>query len=160
MINCSECGQQISEQSEYCPHCGAPVQSRTVFCRECGQKIDESADVCPNCGAPRGAVPVTVQNTGGTHDASAESGSIAICAMIFSFLFPPLGLVLGIIGLKRQNYDVNLKLCKIAIAISFILGILYTILIVNLAPFVTETVGNVEKGNRIMNDIENFFDFF
>ena len=49
LINCKECGQQISDSASVCPHCGAPVV-RDVFCPNCGTKVPENVKFCPNCG--------------------------------------------------------------------------------------------------------------
>lgn len=48
MINCPECGREISDKAATCPHCGTPVQQK--FCKHCGAKIDKDCVVCPNCG--------------------------------------------------------------------------------------------------------------
>ena len=52
LINCAECGKQVSDLAACCPHCGAPVQKKE-YCKECGNQVSESASVCPNCGCPR-----------------------------------------------------------------------------------------------------------
>ena len=52
LINCAECGKQVSDLAACCPHCGAPVQKK-IYCKECGNQVSESASVCPNCGCPR-----------------------------------------------------------------------------------------------------------
>ena len=49
LINCKDCGQQISDAARFCPHCGAPVV-RDVYCPKCGTKVPENVKFCPNCG--------------------------------------------------------------------------------------------------------------
>ncbi len=51
LINCKECGQQISDSAKVCPHCGAPVV-KDVFCPKCGTKVPENVAFCPECGNP------------------------------------------------------------------------------------------------------------
>lgn len=51
LINCKECGQQISDSASVCPHCGAPVV-KDVFCTNCGVKMPQDMKYCPHCGAP------------------------------------------------------------------------------------------------------------
>lgn len=51
LVNCKECGQQISDSAASCPHCGAPV-ARESFCQRCGGKMPANATFCPHCGAP------------------------------------------------------------------------------------------------------------
>lgn len=52
LMNCAECGKQVSDLAACCPHCGAPVEKK-VYCKDCGNQMSESASVCPNCGCPR-----------------------------------------------------------------------------------------------------------
>lgn len=53
LINCKECGKEISDQASACPNCGAPVigqKRNTKFCKHCGESIDKECVVCPKCG--------------------------------------------------------------------------------------------------------------
>ena len=55
IINCSECGNQISDKAKKCIHCGKVFEENTtelkeMICEECGNAIPESSNVCPNCG--------------------------------------------------------------------------------------------------------------
>lgn len=50
LINCKECGREISDQAISCPHCGAPVV-REIFCQKCGTRIPADTRYCPTCGA-------------------------------------------------------------------------------------------------------------
>jgi len=49
---CIECGQQLSEDSQFCGSCGATVTDATsdVFCIECGAKQPADAEFCIECG--------------------------------------------------------------------------------------------------------------
>ena len=49
LINCTECGKQVSDKAKNCPNCGAPIAT-TKFCKHCGSKIDLDCVVCPKCG--------------------------------------------------------------------------------------------------------------
>lgn len=47
---CPECGEQVEEDYDYCPHCEADVKFQGT-CPECGQEIRGDEDQsCPNCG--------------------------------------------------------------------------------------------------------------
>lgn len=54
IVNCEECGKEISDRATSCPYCGAPTgniqQSNTKFCKHCGESIDKECVVCPKCG--------------------------------------------------------------------------------------------------------------
>lgn len=50
LINCKECGKEVSDAASVCPHCGAPVD-KYVYCRKCGTKVSENTVYCPKCGS-------------------------------------------------------------------------------------------------------------
>lgn len=55
LINCPECGGQISEKAVECIHCGKILKKQTVVerkCKECGGVISDDDIVCPQCGCP------------------------------------------------------------------------------------------------------------
>ena len=55
MIICPDCGQEISDKSKKCIHCGKVFIEEVVpkkFCAECGNEIDIGAVECPFCGCP------------------------------------------------------------------------------------------------------------
>lgn len=55
MINCPECGQEISDKAIKCIHCGKVLVEEVApkkFCRECGKEVDIEAIECPYCGCP------------------------------------------------------------------------------------------------------------
>lgn len=56
MINCSECGKDISDKAAVCIGCGAPMMT-LIKCSECGIGISDKAEICNGCGAPVAATP-------------------------------------------------------------------------------------------------------
>lgn len=56
MITCPECGQEISDKSKKCVHCGKvfveEAVNEEIKCEECGATLSENDSVCPNCGCP------------------------------------------------------------------------------------------------------------
>lgn len=46
MIQCPECGQEISDKATACPHCGTPI----FVCPECGYISVGNIPFCENCG--------------------------------------------------------------------------------------------------------------
>ena len=53
LINCSECGREISDKALSCPHCGAPTSTtpkNIKYCKHCGEPIDKECLICPKCG--------------------------------------------------------------------------------------------------------------
>lgn len=55
MIQCPECGREISGKAKKCVHCGKVLIEDVVptqFCGECGKEIPAEAKDCPFCGCP------------------------------------------------------------------------------------------------------------
>lgn len=52
LINCPECGKQISDKAEKCPKCGKKLNENKKICSECGTELNEDEKVCHNCGYP------------------------------------------------------------------------------------------------------------
>lgn len=55
LINCPECGEQISEKATECVHCGAVLKEEPMIeksCPECGAALADTDTSCPNCGCP------------------------------------------------------------------------------------------------------------
>lgn len=50
MIQCKECGKELSSGAKFCPHCGCP--NKVSVCPECGKPVESTAVVCPECGYP------------------------------------------------------------------------------------------------------------
>lgn len=59
LINCVNCGKEISDKALVCPGCGHKFEEKTnvveippVLCEECGEVIPEGGEACPKCGCP------------------------------------------------------------------------------------------------------------
>lgn len=57
IINCSECGNPISDKAKKCIHCGKIFEdiaskAEGKICVECGNPIPDASMECPNCGCP------------------------------------------------------------------------------------------------------------
>ncbi|MGN0611905.1 MAG: zinc ribbon domain-containing protein [Ruminiclostridium sp.] len=55
MIQCPECGQEISDKTKKCIHCGKVFIEEVQpikYCAECGKAIPFDAQECPFCGCP------------------------------------------------------------------------------------------------------------
>lgn len=51
LIQCKECGHEVSDKASMCPNCGCPIEKGNC-CIECGQPIPDGVNECPNCGCP------------------------------------------------------------------------------------------------------------
>lgn len=58
LINCPECGTEISDKAAACIKCGYPLASQPAVekekpkCPECGAEVSEGASECGKCGYP------------------------------------------------------------------------------------------------------------
>ena len=56
MIQCPNCGADVSDKAKTCIKCGyVLIEEPKLFCGECGAEISAADSVCGNCGCP---VPV------------------------------------------------------------------------------------------------------
>ncbi|WP_148411838.1 TM2 domain-containing protein [Murimonas intestini] len=49
LIQCPECGKEISDKAPSCPNCGTPFNQKK-YCKFCGGLIDMDCIICPKCG--------------------------------------------------------------------------------------------------------------
>lgn len=53
MIECPDCGRQISDKARYCVHCGIRFKAEEKrLCAECGAVLEDGSAVCSICGCP------------------------------------------------------------------------------------------------------------
>ena len=118
-----------------------------MYCRKCGKEINDDAYVCIYCGAKAHETPA---NTGSAGAGYASYGSnntqppvtykktngMAIAGFVCAFVFPLLGLIFSIIGMKQcqERGDDGYGLAKagkiisiVFMVLSFVLGIIYGI---------------------------------
>lgn len=53
IIKCPSCGQDVSDKTKKCIHCGETLLEETVpkrVCSECGKEVEMSVLECPHCG--------------------------------------------------------------------------------------------------------------
>ena len=54
LINCSQCGKEISDMATDCIHCGCIIEKveKKMVCSECGSQVYSKSNVCNYCGSP------------------------------------------------------------------------------------------------------------
>lgn len=52
-VQCSSCGEEIAEKTNFCPNCGAKNEKVLTRCRSCGNVLTETDKFCPSCGTKR-----------------------------------------------------------------------------------------------------------
>lgn len=100
MIPCPNCGQQISDKSPKCIHCGYQlIEEEKLHCIECGAELESGTTICPKCGCPvevKQDAPQKVKVTGVKVN---HNGKKIIVGVIIALIV----LILAVFGLKKVN---------------------------------------------------------
>ena len=95
-----------------------------MYCKNCGKEIDDRADVCIYCGVRtgQGAAP-------------SPTNTLAVVALILSFIVAPVGLILGILGLHfaRKHGGSGKGIAVAAVTISAIPCVILVFMLLVLA---------------------------
>ena len=69
------------------------------YCKKCGKELRDEAVICVGCGCS-----VSETSSSNRHSAAAsENPTLAIMSLIFAFIMPPIGCILGIIGMNQYS---------------------------------------------------------
>lgn len=109
LINCPECGKEISDKAERCPGCGKDLKELlrvnadkpSALCEECGAEISEGSSTCPNCGCPvpsssSDVAPQKVEITGVNLPKAKKSTKKVIIAIAIVLALAVIGTITGI----------------------------------------------------------------
>lgn len=118
LINCPNCGKEVSNRAASCPSCGYDLSvlhesedksAPIITCEDCGAEIPSSAEVCPNCGCPTmqesepeapQKVEVTKVNLPKIKNRKTAIIAISVVAVIIVGLF---------VGMKIHREKVSIK---------------------------------------------------
>lgn len=115
-----EFGEKFSNRRKdlFCPYCGARIKGAANFCQNCGSRLEKgSFEEEPIYEAD--AVGSN-KRYGGSSQVEEKESVGAILALVFSFIFPLVGLILSKILLSSCDNEKDRKLLKIAKTISTI----------------------------------------
>jgi len=75
-----------------------------IQCSECGQQVSDKATLCPKCGAPLMGVPIS-QSSDNDKEVFVKLGYVFSITsyFIFPFIFGIFGFALGVINLIRKE---------------------------------------------------------
>ena len=90
-----------------------------MFCSKCGKEIHDEAVVCVHCGCT-----VDGKNSIASVSKNEPAPILATLALVFSFLSPIVGIILGIIGCTKYNNSTQKTKCIISIVVSIIVWII------------------------------------
>lgn len=104
LITCPCCGQEISDKSPNCIHCGAAVTSKPSLCKiceECGKEFDANAQACPHCGCPVEAEVIEEKDTNSNSKVKNKKYVVAAVISVVVILL----LVLTLSGPSLNAHD-------------------------------------------------------
>lgn len=95
MIQCHECGKDISDTANACPHCGAPLKNDTTetkICPYCKTKNNKDASICKACHKDISKLGMAGETLKATGDVISGCGCLAtiigvIIIIIMIFIF-------------------------------------------------------------------------
>ena len=110
LIQCPNCGKEISDKAQSCVYCGCTFSQETKkTCPECGNEIDQDVTVCPRCGYPiafeeeEGVVPI--QKNKEKQPKNTKKKRILLSAFMVVLIAV---LCFGFAQIKEKEYAVNL----------------------------------------------------
>ena len=101
----------------YCMHCGELIPDDAKFCTKCGSKII----------AETSASTTSDQST---TESKKDISSLCSLALIFSFLIPALGLIMGIIDLAKDDPKYSHTGSTVAIILSIVMTFIYYAIVI------------------------------
>ncbi len=113
---CPSCGKEIEETTNICFNCGVNPKNveHKKYCYYCGKKVNEEQVICLNC-------KQSLEDT--------STQNISSVALIISFLFPIIGLIIYAVNINTNKELANacaksalcsFVICVIALVIAFI----------------------------------------
>lgn len=119
----------------FCPNCGKELRDDELFCSECGNAVNAASQQTIQGQQPiYGQQPYSPQQVPQAQypAVSAEKKGLAVCALVFSFLMPIVGIILGIIGAVKYKTPKFKNQCIAAIPISIVVWIINIVFVMNM----------------------------
>ncbi len=117
-----------------CPNCGNQVMDAAVVCVSCGCSLAPQQPQYQqpmNYGQPQYQQPVQPQYQQPVQPMyqpnpmmDMESSSTANCALLFAFLMPIVGFIMGIVGLNKYKNPTYRGRCTAAIIVSIVIWLI------------------------------------
>ncbi len=115
------------------------------YCQYCGAQMEDHATACPQCQRPVSYFqqPPVYQQPMYYQPVKPESGALSVCALVFAFIFPFVGLILGIIGVCRHENPTYKKRSWAAIIVAIVVMIVSIILSLIMVSMVMDVAKDV-----------------
>ena len=113
---CSQCGAKVTPNTKYCSNCGAPIEDRSQY------NTFNSYD---------NGMTYRQESNNGMQTPNDEKAGLGfgIVALVCSFVFPIVGLIFGIISMKRKDDNKAGRIMGIIGFVISLIQIIFTILI-------------------------------
>ena len=123
MKTCPKCGELNGENSTQCFQCGThlKVSAYQKICPKCKQIYRADQEYCDNC-------PDTTLSVYMPDDPCEKGGSVTWMYVV-GFLFPLIGIILGIVYIARREEELGKSLLLFSIFAPIVVGIVLGILI-------------------------------
>ena len=108
-----------------CPRCNKKIKKNEFSCPNCGWYDQTADDFSLNSDAIKST---KIQYVPPKRKDIREISALAVCAIVFSFIIPIVGFILGVVGHSTYYDERYKKYCKIAIWISIAVVIIPVIL--------------------------------
>lgn len=95
-----------------------------MYCMHCGELIPDDAKFCPKCGSK------IIAETSASTESKKDISSLCSLALIFSFLIPALGLIMGIIDLAKDDPKYSHTGSTVAIILSIVMTFIYYAIVI------------------------------
>lgn len=107
------------------------------YCQFCGAQMDDAATACPQCHQPTAystpAQPAYPPQPNYYQPYfKPETATLSTCALVFAFLVPIVGLILGIIGMcthKVEEYKKRSRLAVIFAGVMIVVSIVVSVVV-------------------------------
>lgn len=93
-----------------------------MFCQKCGKEIHDEAVVCIHCGC-------AVNGVNNRYGNDEETSSLATLSIVFAFLMPIVGLILGICGCVKYRDENYKTTSSYGIVLSIVMWIVYGVIL-------------------------------
>ncbi|MBP3854507.1 MAG: hypothetical protein IK990_02695 [Ruminiclostridium sp.] len=123
--------------------CGKETENGTLFCPNCGERLLDTAYTQGQSAPYSGGYSFPQQP-------EYESPALAICALVFTFIFPLVGLILGIVGLKKYKVR-NRGMCIASVVVSAVFLLIYLAFAAILIPSMQSYIQRSKQARADMN---------
>ncbi|MBQ3888952.1 MAG: hypothetical protein II738_04295 [Clostridia bacterium] len=140
MKTCPYCGATMTDETLICPNCGrpadgAPSQTQPPYDQQpyAQQSYSQPANQQPYAQQPYAQAPnQQYQPPYGQpyYPTAPENQTLAVLALVFSFVEPIIGIILGAVGLNKLHEPKNRSMCKAGLIISIVRIVLAVILVI------------------------------